>query len=161
MAISLLFADEIMTNSSWTSAHVTSLLTLGRSTWLAYLLNLDGSAAAGKRVTPNRTVFPPCGTSEFANLPLKGRDDRPRTLISLAQFRPEKDQAKQIRAVAELFEKAPKWREEGVRLVLMGSCRDAADEERIEGLRRLAKELGVEVSSGIALDRLLTGGCNN
>jgi alpha-1,2-mannosyltransferase len=160
VAISLLFADEIMTNSSWTSAHVTSLLTLGRSTWLAYLLNLDGSAQVGKRVAPNRTVFPPCGTSEFDNLPLKGRDDRPRTLISLAQFRPEKDQAKQIRAVAELFERVPKWREEGVKLVLMGSCRDEADEERIEGLKRLAKELRVEVSCGLVLNSLLIVECD-
>jgi alpha-1,2-mannosyltransferase len=91
-------------------------------------------------------------------------------LISLAQFRPEKDQAKQLRALAILFERYPRWQDvqvnsgdkketkvqtgiekagsglnKGVKLVLMGSCRDEADERRIDGLRRLAVDLGIEV----------------
>jgi alpha-1,2-mannosyltransferase len=176
-AVSLLFADEIMTNSSWTSGHISSLLKLGRGTWAAYLLNLDdtGRAKASKTDAQkkentgdrnDRVVFPPCDTSEFLHLPLEDRHQS-HTLISLAQFRPEKDQAKQLRALAILFERYPQWRDvqvdsgqkkgvktgletagsgKGVKLVLMGSCRDEADERRIDGLRRLAKDLGIEVS---------------
>lgn len=165
-----------MTNSSWTSGHITSLLKLGRGTWAAYLLNLDDSGRAKANKTQDegdrndRVVFPPCDTSEFLHLPLEDRHQS-HTLISLAQFRPEKDQAKQLRALAILFERYPQWRDvqvgsgnregtkgqtgidkagsgpsKGVKLVLMGSCRDEADERRIDGLRRLAKDLGIEVS---------------
>lgn len=170
-----------MTNSSWTSGHISSLLKLGRGTWAAYLLNLDdtGRAKASKTDAQNkendgdsndRVVFPPCDTSEFLHLPLENRHQS-HTLISLAQFRPEKDQAKQLRALAILFERYPQWRDvqvdsgdkkgtkvqtgidkagpgpsKGVKLVLMGSCRDEADERRIDGLRRLAVDLGIEVS---------------
>lgn len=182
-AVSLLFADEIMTNSSWTSGHISSLLKLGRGTWAAYLLNLDDTGRAKANKTDSmskenkedkgdqgdrndRVVFPPCDTSEFLHLPLEDRHES-HTLISLAQFRPEKDQAKQLRALAILFERYPQWRDvqvdssqkkgaktglekagsgKGVKLVLMGSCRDEADERRIDGLRRLAKDLGIEVS---------------
>jgi alpha-1,2-mannosyltransferase len=115
----------------------------------------------------DRVVFPPCDTSEFLHLPLEDRHQS-HTLISLAQFRPEKDQAKQLRALAILFERYPQWRDvqvdsgekkgaktglekagsgKGVKLVLMGSCRDDADERRIDGLRKLAADLGIEVSS--------------
>ena len=138
-----------MTNSSWTSGHITSLLTLGRSTWLAYFLNIDASPPTSSTTTSgrgqSRVVFPPCDTSEFLRLPLENRDES-LTLISLAQFRPEKDQAKQLDALGVLFKDHLEWREKGVKLVLMGSCRDEADEIRIEGLRRLSRELGIEVS---------------
>lgn len=45
-----------------------------------------------------------------------------------------------------MFQKYPKWKAEGVRLVLMGSCRDGVDEARIEGLRELSRTLEIEVN---------------
>jgi glycosyltransferase involved in cell wall biosynthesis len=192
-AVSLLFADEIMTNSSWTSGHITSLLKLGRGTWAAYLLNLDDSGRSKANKTQDegdrndRVVFPPCDTSEFLHSPLEDRHQS-HTLISLAQFRPEKDQAKQLRALAILFERYPQWRDvqvdlkekkgakgqtgtekagsgssKGVKLVLMGSCRDEADERRIDGLRRLAKDLGIEVSPEyrVAILSMQTSDCQS
>jgi alpha-1,2-mannosyltransferase len=146
-AISLLFANELMTNSSWTQAHIKDLLRLGRSTWLAYILNLDVPSSTKQAVNEERcrVVYPPCDTREFLHLPLHGRGRQP-TLTSLAQFRPEKDQAKQLQALGILFQKYPKWKAEGVGLVLMGSCRDEVDEARIEGLKELSRTLEIEVN---------------
>ena len=52
----------------------------------------------------------------------------------------------QIQAMAKLFEKHPKWKEEkDLELVMIGSSRNEGDERRIAGLRKLAQELNVEV----------------
>ena len=61
-------------------------------------------------------------------------------------YRPEKDHAMQIQALARLFEKHPKWKEEkDLELVMIGSSRNEGDEKRITSLRKLAQELNVEV----------------
>jgi hypothetical protein len=40
-ATSLLFSEEVMTNSSWTQAHITDLLNNGRKSLLANILLMD------------------------------------------------------------------------------------------------------------------------
>lgn len=93
-ATSLLFAEHIMTNSSWTQAHIKSLLTAGRSSLLASILLLDeqsisrneakGGSKAGRQAECI-VVFPPCDTAglvELGNLA-----SRKREIVSLAQFR--------------------------------------------------------------------------
>jgi hypothetical protein len=49
-----------------------------------------------------------------------------------------------------MFDLRPDWRDasspDHVRLVMIGSVRDASDEARVEGLKKLAEELGVLVS---------------
>jgi hypothetical protein len=50
-----------------------------------------------------------------------------------------------VRALHELLKEHPKYAEEGIQLVLIGSCRNAGDEGRVEELRKLARDLGVEV----------------
>lgn len=62
--------------------------------------------------------------------------------------RPEKDHAGQLRSLAALFEAHPEYRfgSKDVKLVLMGSSRNAEDVARIEKLKTLARELGIEVS---------------
>lgn len=113
-------ADVLVVNGTWTCNHINSLL--------------SRQAA--------QIVYPPCDVSTLAALPLDG--PRSRTLISLAQFRPEKEHATQIKILAKLFEKKPSLKMSGVKLIMMGSCRNAGDEERIVGLRKLAAEVGVE-----------------
>lgn len=68
--------------------------------------------------------------------------------MSLAQFRPEKDHKKQLEAFAILLKEHPEMREgeEGVKLVMMGGVRDEGDQQRLEGLKKLATELNIEVS---------------
>jgi alpha-1,2-mannosyltransferase len=60
-------------------------------------------------------------------------------------IRPEKDHAAQLRAFQKLLAVHPEHLEQNVRLVLLGGSRNSADVTRVEGLRRLAKELEIEV----------------
>jgi len=81
-----------MTNSSWTQAHITDLLSNGRRSFLASLLLMDDRTreirAKNGEIDPKagcRVVFPPCDTEGLQGLGNLG--DRKRELVSLAQFR--------------------------------------------------------------------------
>ena len=64
--------------------------------------------------------------------------------IFAGQFRPEKDHALQIRAMFELRQILEESEWSKVRLVLIGGCRNAEDEQRVQDLRDLCKHLSVE-----------------
>lgn len=153
-ATALLFSEHIMTNSSWTQAHIQSLLTKGRSSTLASLLLMDDETQRvnekrGESTPDDRArcevVYPPCDTTELTKL--GNLEHRARELVSLAQFRPEKDHAKQIHALAILFKAHPEYKTgpARVQLTLMGGSRGPGDEARLDELRKLAVELNVEV----------------
>lgn len=118
-------SDLIMVNSSWTLDHILSL-------WRA----------------PNRTsvVHPPCDVSSFLDVPLVEDGDRKcHSIVSIGQFRPEKDHWLQIRAFKKVLDRrreAPGGRE-ALKLVLIGGCRNVQDEDRVLMLRGLCQELGV------------------
>jgi alpha-1,2-mannosyltransferase len=138
-------ADLVFVNSSWTRGHIDDLWHL-----------------PADRV---HTVYPPCDTSTLQKIPLglvkPWRADadaavagarepvREDMIMSLAQFRPEKDHALQLRAFALfLDEQRTRAHTRGlpvppVTLVLIGGVRDAGDEARVAELRRLAAELGI------------------
>lgn len=110
-----------MVNSTWTKGHIDQL-------WR----------------TKSEIVYPPCDTERLNALPLKGRKSM---IISVAQFRPEKDHSLQLKALATLFKKYPQWKTtHPVELVLMGSSRNEGDAKRIDGLRKEAVDLGIHVS---------------
>ncbi|KAM6893846.1 GDP-Man:Man(3)GlcNAc(2)-PP-Dol alpha-1,2-mannosyltransferase [Xenentodon cancila] len=112
-------SDLIMVNSSWTLNHILSL-------WRS----------------PNRTcvVYPPCDVSAFLDIPLEEDGDRKcHSIISIGQFRPEKDHQLQIRA----FKKVLDRRRGGLKLVLIGGCRNEEDEDRVLMLRGLCQQLGI------------------
>jgi len=91
-------------------------------------------------------VYPPCNTRDISKFSLEKRE---RVILSVAQFRPEKDHAAQLHSLHELFRVHPEYANTGnnqVRLVLVGGSRNAEDAARVEGLRVLAKELGIEQS---------------
>ena len=112
-------SDVVMVNSSWTHAHI-------RSIWNPDKLFI---------------VYPPCDTSSFESLPLSRPSSSQHCFIaSLSQFRPEKNHRSQLRILAELVKAAhPKQ----VTLVLIGSCRNKEDQERVEDIRHLAEQLQV------------------
>ncbi|RCI07140.1 asparagine-linked glycosylation protein [Rhizopus stolonifer] len=112
------FAQAVVVNSTWTKGHVDSL-------W--------GTKAD--------IVYPPCDTERLNKLPLQGRKPM---IVSVAQFRPEKDHALQLKSLARLFEKYPQWKEAKVELVLIGSSRNEGDAKRIDDLRQLAVELDIQ-----------------
>ncbi|CAM0136227.1 asparagine-linked glycosylation protein [Umbelopsis sp. WA50703] len=114
------FADIVMVNSTWTKGHIESL-------W--------------KRDAD--IVYPPCDTERFSELDIKERE---RIIVSVAQFRPEKDHMLQLQSFAKLLNDNPDLREgkKETKLVLIGSARNEGDEKRIQSLRLAAKELNIE-----------------
>uniref|UniRef100_A0A8B9RFT4 GDP-Man:Man(3)GlcNAc(2)-PP-Dol alpha-1,2-mannosyltransferase n=1 Tax=Astyanax mexicanus TaxID=7994 RepID=A0A8B9RFT4_ASTMX len=122
-------SDVVMVNSTWTLGHILAL-------WRA----------------PNRTsvVYPPCDVQAFLDVPLDEEEEQKgerkcHYLVSVAQFRPEKDHQLQIRAFRKLLDKkgAEPGGRESVKLMLIGGCRNQEDEDRVLMLRGLCQELGV------------------
>lgn len=114
-------AHLAMVNSSWTRSHIQKL-------W--------GITDHTKR------VYPPCDTSGLQVLPLE-REASSFKIISVAQFRPEKAHTLQL----EAFSVAIKRLDADLprpKLQFVGSCRNEADEKRLQNLKDLAVKLGVE-----------------
>eukprot|EP00128_Syssomonas_multiformis_P009069 Colp12_sorted_trinity150504_noHs@23471 len=107
-----------MVNSTWTYNHI-------KTVW----------------GVPSKTVivYPPCDIESLSELPL---EPRKKWIVSVAQFRPEKDHMLQLRAFAELLKREPAMRAD-VRLVLVGSCRHAEDRARVAALQQACTELGI------------------
>ena len=129
-------ADVIVCNGHWTRAHVMDLL--------QYRIPRPWRTPTLPRL---HVVYPPCQTASFTSLPLEGRD--PHSLLSVAQFRPEKEHELQLRIVHGLLQKHPELKRpsssgRALRLTLIGSCRHDADKKRLVALERLAKELMIE-----------------
>ncbi|KIZ06575.1 alpha-1,2-mannosyltransferase [Monoraphidium neglectum] len=122
------FADVVMVNSSWTRDHIQSL-------WWS-------------RQRPAR-VYPPCDTEELQRLPLDRRLKH-LYLVSVAQFRPEKNQRLQLEAYAMARQQAgPDDAGRAVRvskLKMVGSVRGKDDQRLLEELQDYARELGIESS---------------
>lgn len=117
-------ADLTMVNSNWTKVHIQSLWKLARG---------------GIHV-----VFPPVNTKVLESMPLS---DPPREnlILSIGQFRPEKDHILQLKSFALLLEKNDgEMKKSKVKLILIGSCRGDDDYERVDQLKGLANELGIQ-----------------
>lgn len=112
-------ASLVMVNSSWTKNHIQSL-------W-----KLSGRV---------QVVFPPVDTKSLKVLPLA---DRENMILSIGQFRPEKDHRLQLLSFAKLLENE-ELRKSDVKLVLIGSCRGEDDRQLVDQLQKLARELGIQ-----------------
>ncbi|XP_041055830.1 GDP-Man:Man(3)GlcNAc(2)-PP-Dol alpha-1,2-mannosyltransferase [Carcharodon carcharias] len=115
-------SDVIMVNSTWTLNHILAL-------W-----------KAGDRT---HVVCPPCDVQTFLDIPLE--DDSKKTehsIVSIGQFRPEKDHSLQIKAFYQ-FLQMKSAQQSAVKLILIGGCRNADDEERVSRLKELCENLGV------------------
>jgi alpha-1,2-mannosyltransferase len=120
-AVGRFCTDVVMVNSTWTHNHIAQL-------W-------------GKKPA---IVYPPCGTmEEFMEFDLV---DREPLALSISQFRPEKNQLLQLQALQLLLTEhadAMQTTHRDFKLVVLGSCRNADDEERVESLKEQAMELGI------------------
>ncbi|XP_026316386.1 GDP-Man:Man(3)GlcNAc(2)-PP-Dol alpha-1,2-mannosyltransferase [Hyposmocoma kahamanoa] len=120
-------AHVVMVNGTWTEDHINELWRMPFST---------------------HRVYPPCEVSELKQLRSLVKESDPIRILSVAQFRPEKDHPLMLQAMYELRNLLIKnellWNK--IKLVLVGSCRNAEDEERVKNLKDLAKHLSLENS---------------
>lgn len=115
-------SDVVMVNSSWTLNHILSLWRAGACT---------------------SVVYPPCDVQTFLDIPLEvEKSTSEYSIVSVSQFRPEKDHPLQIRAFAKLL-KERVGQQPSLKLILIGGCRNQQDEARVNNLKRLCEELGV------------------
>ncbi|NXO02406.1 ALG11 mannosyltransferase, partial [Rhinopomastus cyanomelas] len=116
-------SDVVMVNSSWTLNHIIALWRTGACT---------------------SVVYPPCDVQTFLEIPLEERKSTTEySIVSVGQFRPEKDHPLQIRAFAKVLKEKKVGNQPSLKLILIGGCRNQQDEERVKNLKHLCEELGV------------------
>ncbi|GMH32635.1 hypothetical protein BSKO_00469 [Bryopsis sp. KO-2023] len=122
------FPRVVMVNSTWTLNHI-------RSLWWQF--------------SPPTVVYPPVDSRELQAIPL----DRPLKqvyLISVAQFRPEKNHRMQLEAyslamqMAERSSDATSEALKATRLKFVGTCRHVDDKNRLEDLKGMVARMGLE-----------------
>ena len=115
-------ADLVMVNSTWTYNHISSLWRFSKQSNI-------------------HIVYPPCRvpskTTASENKQLQKRQN---TIVSIGQFRPEKDHPLQVKSLAKLLEKYAK-KHEDVKLLLIGSCRNDGDRQLVRELKSLVQKL--------------------
>lgn len=105
--------DVVMVNSTWTHGHIFKI-------WGPKKLYI---------------VYPPCDTTSFHQLPLQ-RNTRKFKIISIGQFRPEKNHKLQLKILKDFLEHLDEKDRQLVELVLVGSCRNSEDNARVKDLQR-------------------------
>ncbi|XP_063995596.1 GDP-Man:Man(3)GlcNAc(2)-PP-Dol alpha-1,2-mannosyltransferase [Diachasmimorpha longicaudata] len=118
-------ADIVMVNSSWTEDHINSI-------WKCPL--------------KTHRLYPPCAIERLADLPLLSDEEKGNIIriVSVAQFRPEKNHPLMLRIMYELRSIITEEDWNKVRLVLIGSCRNDDDRTRVKDMQDLSKHLAVD-----------------
>lgn len=113
------FCDLAFTNSSWTHGHITRL-------W---------SGCSNIKI-----LFPPCDLSPFTGRKLERKElsSSKIEILSLSQFRPEKNHRLQLEISAQVLKE-----ESNVEFIFIGGCRGEEDEQFVNGLKEYAKQLGI------------------
>ncbi|XP_050502657.1 GDP-Man:Man(3)GlcNAc(2)-PP-Dol alpha-1,2-mannosyltransferase [Diabrotica virgifera virgifera] len=93
---------------------------------------------------PLHLVYPPCETDHLKKIQRDKTRPKNIRIMSLAQFRPEKDHPLQLQALYELREIVPEDVFNNITLVLCGSCRNAEDSRRVKDLKDFSKHLSLE-----------------
>lgn len=133
-------ADLVMVNSSWTRNHIKSL-------WQMEKVSV---------------VYPPCDVDSFKRMSVEKfseskKEDRNIKIVSIAQFRPEKNHELQIEAFDMFLNETHSASE----LTLYGGCRDGADKKRVDYLADLICRLDlgsrVRIVVNASFEQLLDG----
>lgn len=123
--------DVVMTNSTWTQRHISSLWGPSRT-------------AQGKKF-PITVVYPPCAVQELQEkIPLNRENSQQRrNVLYIAQFRPEKMHGLIIDSFHAFLRQhhSETKIEERPKLILVGGVRDDHDEKRVYALRLQAAEV--------------------
>eukprot|EP00794_Sanderia_malayensis_P007237 gene7237-8045_t len=118
-------SSVIMVNSTWTQNHVNTI-------W--------------NKPSVTSIVYPPCNTKEFSKLINMSESKDVRKILSIGQFRPEKNHALQIKSFARFLKTEKKNVRGSFKLALVGSCRNDEDAERVANLMELCEELEIKDS---------------
>ncbi|VEL11956.1 unnamed protein product [Protopolystoma xenopodis] len=114
----------VLANSSWTRNHIKSL-------W-------GGSPSV---------LFPPCPTEFFSDYSVVDNEDvgRHKWIVSIGQFRPEKNHELQLKSFALFLEKLgiSKCKDSPYRLILVGGCRSLRDHARVNHLRYISNQMNL------------------
>lgn len=128
-----LFVKLAICNSSWTADHI-------RKVWSTQIV----------------VVYPPCDVEAFKRLTHQMSGQH--IAVSIGQFRPEKDHELQIEAFTLMLKNHAELANS--RLILIGSCRGADDEARVQALKAKATALGagehVEFKLNVSFGELLS-----
>jgi alpha-1,2-mannosyltransferase len=131
------FVDVVMTNSSWTRAHIQEL-------WGKPQSRISGSSKKERDIS---VVFPPVAVEDLEKqieVSASAETSRRPHILYIAQFRPEKNHPLIIQAFSELLS-SKKWSEaKKPKLVFVGSVRDRDDATRVYKLRLHAHELQIK-----------------
>ena len=113
--------DLALTNSSWTNnGHIIR-------SWIECPLI--------------KIVYPPCDLSPFTERISLKRGTLELKILSLSQFRPEKNHKLQLEIASLVLKQFPE-----AQFVLVGGCRGIEDETRVKDLKDYAKQLGISES---------------
>ncbi|OTF82885.1 GDP-Man:Man(3)GlcNAc(2)-PP-Dol alpha-1,2-mannosyltransferase-like protein, partial [Euroglyphus maynei] len=113
-------ANVVMVNSTWTRNHIEQL-------W--------------RRTVA--VVYPPCNVDNLRDLSLANKKSN--MIISLSQFRPEKNQQLQLQLISKMVNILQEsGSSERPLLVMIGSCRNEQDEQLAQSLKKQSIELGIE-----------------
>ncbi|XP_014218832.1 GDP-Man:Man(3)GlcNAc(2)-PP-Dol alpha-1,2-mannosyltransferase [Copidosoma floridanum] len=134
-------ADIVMVNSSWTKDHINSI-------WKC----------------PQRThlLYPPCDVEKLVQLPLISDETKSKEirLVSVSQFRPEKNHALMIEVMNKIKSSINEETWPKVHLILVGSCRNEDDESYVRKLKDLVTLLNikdnVQFKMNIPYDQLIS-----
>lgn len=100
------FADKVMVNSSWTESHISQLWRLQidpKKGPLQHNTDQDPSRYEKKQTGGQGyrkslvKLYPPCNTTHLQGIPLGHQESRKRLVLSIGQFRPEKDHLLQLK----------------------------------------------------------------
>ncbi|KTW29878.1 hypothetical protein T552_01082 [Pneumocystis carinii B80] len=115
------YANLVITNSSWTQAHIESL-------W---------------KKKETITIYPPCNIKELYDSNMDEKIEREKLILYIAQFRKEKNHKLLLESFKTMLDTYPKTRDSAIKLILIGSVREN-DEPYIDSLKALAKHLEID-----------------
>lgn len=126
-------ADLVLVNSSWTREHIKTL-------W-----NCEA-----------HVVYPPCDVESFKSLSLSRFSEstmsRNLKIVSIAQFRPEKNHQLQVEAFDLFLNNSANELAHDSQLTLYGGCRDESDQKRIDYLTDLVHRLDLGTRINIVVN---------
>lgn len=118
-------AESIMVNSTWTENHILSLWNIPYKT---------------------HRVYPPCEIENLKKIVHVPNSEGKIYILSVGQYRPEKDHPLQLQAMYELrtllSDEEELWSR--LRLVFVGSCRNQEDLDRVKNMQDLSKHLALD-----------------